>query len=35
MKSPTLGQKSQGNEGDVGVGEAGGRGGVLDEVAGC
>lgn len=35
MKSLTPGQKSLGSEGGVGEGEAGGRGGVLDEVAGC
>lgn len=35
MKSQTLGQKFQRSEGGVGGGEAGGRGGVLDEVAGC
>lgn len=35
MKSPTLGQTSRGSEGGVGGDEAGGRGGVLDEVAGC
>lgn len=35
MKSPNLGQKSLGSEGDVGGGEAGGHAGVLDEAAGC
>lgn len=35
MTSPTLVQKSRGSEGGVGGGEAGGRGGVLDEAAGC
>lgn len=35
MKSPTQGQKFRESEGGVGGGEAGGRGGVLDEVAGC
>lgn len=35
MKSPTQGQKFPGSEDDVGEGEAGGREGVLDEVAGC
>lgn len=35
MKSPTLGRKSRESAGGVGEGEAGGHGGVLDEVAGC